>query len=118
MVTQGNFFDHRNENFAKGLNDSILDIAVLGSAKVKDQLYKGHGFRTGYLKSSVHGGLVKNLQGQIDAGKLMRGRNVRYAIFVEQMPRFRMFRNVARWLNKMPSEVADIIKFHVGARLN
>ena len=83
VETQGNFFDHRNERFARALNESILDISVLGAGKVREQLYRGHGFVTGYLKGSINGGLVKNFHGQIDAGALMKGKNVVYASWVE-----------------------------------
>ena len=83
VVVQGNFFDHRNKKFAEALNESLLDIAVLGSRWVKNQLVKGHGFQTGYLKGSVGGGLVKNFHAQIDAGELHKGKNVVYASWVE-----------------------------------
>ena len=117
VTTQGNFFDHRNENFAKGLNGAIQDIsASIGPTKVKDQLYRGHGFRTGFLKGSVGGGLVKNLHGRFDAGKTIKGKNVNYAIFVEA--RYKMFRNALQWLQKQPTEVVDVIKSHVYRNLN
>ena len=127
VVTQGNFFDHRNERFAKALNDSILDISVLGAYRVARQLKRGHGFRTGYLKGSINGGLVKNFHGQIDAGALMKGRNVVYASWIEGVSTrnatssfdgFFMFRKVFQWLKKQPQEVRDIMKFHVSKELN
>ena len=127
VETQGNFFDHRNERFAKALNDSILDISVLGAYRVARQLKRGHGFRTGYLKGSINGGLVKNFHGQIDAGALMKGRNVVYASWIEGVSSrnatsgfkgYKMFWKVFQWLRKQPQEVKDIMKFHVSKELN
>tara|TARA_B100000949_G_C14278911_1_gene450880 strand:- start:1302 stop:1700 length:399 start_codon:yes stop_codon:yes gene_type:complete len=124
---QGNFFDHRNKKFAEGLNEALLDVAVLGSRWVKDQLYKGHGFRTGYLKASVGGGLVKNFHAQIDAGELHKGRNLVYASWVEGVSSrnkttsfkgYKMFFNVAKKLMGQPKEVREIIEHSIRRRLN
>ena len=84
VETFGKFFEHnRDGRLNKAFNESLLDIAVLASGWVKEQLVTGHGFKSGYLKGSVHGGMVKNLHAQIDAGELMKGRNVEYASWVE-----------------------------------
>tara|TARA_R110002020_G_scaffold204990_1_gene409372 strand:- start:2917 stop:3318 length:402 start_codon:yes stop_codon:yes gene_type:complete len=127
VETQGNFFDHRNERFARALNESILDISVLGAGKVREQLYRGHGFVTGYLKGSVNGGLVKNFHGQIDAGALMKGKNVVYASWVEgvssrnkrsRFKGYKMFWKVFQWLQRQPKEVKEIMEHHVSKELN
>ena len=127
MQEQGNFFDHRNERFAKALNDSLLDIAQIGSKRVKDQLVPNHGFLTGYLRASVHGGLVKNFHAQIDAGQLEKGRNVIYAGWVEGVSRrnkissfkgYKMFYKTFLWLRKIPSEVKEVMEFNVRKQLN
>jgi len=111
----GPLFDDTQENLAKAFNDSLLDIAVLGSGWVKDQLYRGHGVKTGYLKSSVHGGLVKNFHAQIDAGEQTKGVNVHYASKVEA--RYTMFKNTFHSLNQKPKEVDDIIEYHIKENL-
>jgi len=124
---QGNFFDHRNERFAKALNQSLLDIAQLGAKRVKDQLVPNHGFLTGYLRASVHGGLVKNFHAQIDAGQLEKGRNVIYAGWVEGVSTrnkissfkgYKMFHKTFLWLRTIPSEAKDIMGFNVRKQLN
>jgi len=123
---QGNFFDHRNRRFAEALNDSLLDIAVIGATRVKAQLYPSHGFITGYLKSSVNGGLVKNFHAQIDAGELMKGRNVVYAGWVEGVSSrnasssfkgYKMFSNTFKWLKTIPKEVKEVMEFHIKEKL-
>ena len=127
METQGNFFDHRNERFARALNESILDISVLGAYRGAKQLVKGHGFRSGYLKGSINGGLVKNFHGQIDAGALMKGKNVVYASWIEgvssrnarsRFKGYKMFWEVFQWLKKQPQEVKEIMEHHVSKELN
>ena len=124
---QGNFFDHRNIKFAKALNDSLEEIAAIGAGKVSDQLVKGHGFRTGFLKGAVGGGLIRNLHAQIDAGEHRTGRNVVYASWVEgvstrnKRSRFKgyfMFKKVFLELRKQPKWVEDIMKFNVKRYLN
>ena len=127
VTQQGNFFNHRNIKFAKALNDSLLDITQVGARRVKDQLYRGHGLQTGYLRASVHGGLVKNFHAQIDAGQLEKGRNIVYASWVEgvsaknQVSRFkgyRMFYKTFQYLRRVPKEVKDIMEFHIRKILN
>jgi len=127
MEFQGNFFNHRNIKFAKALNDSLEEIAAIGSGKVSDQLVRGHGFRTGYLKSAVGGGLIKNLHAQIDAGAHRYGRNVVYASWVEgvssrnKRSRFKgyfMFKKIFLELRKQPKWAEDIMKFNIKRHLN
>lgn len=127
VVTEGPFFEDRERRFAKALNDSILDVSVLGAGKVREQLYSGHGFITGYLKGSINGGMVKDFHGQIDAGALMKGRNVIYASWIEGISRrnktsrfkgYKMFRKVYQWLLKKPKEVKEIMEFHITEALN
>ena len=127
VVVQGNFFDHRNKKFAEALNESLLDIAVLGARWVKNQLVKGHGFQTGYLKGSVGGGLVKNFHAQIDAGELHKGKNVVYASWVEGVSSrnkstsfkgYKMFHKVAKKLQTQPKEVKEIMEHSIRRRLN
>ena len=124
---EGNFFDPTNKKFAEALNESLLDIAVLGSRWVKDQLFKGHGVKTGYLKSSIGGGLVKNFHAQIDAGELNKGKNVNYASWVEgvspenktsNFKGYRMFHNVMTKLKGQPKEVKEIMEHSIRRRLN
>ena len=127
MEFQGNFFNHRNIKFAKALNDSLEEIAAIGAGKVSDQLVRGHGFRTGYLKSSVGGGLIKNLHAQIDAGEHRYGRNVVYASWVEgisarnKRSRFKgyfMFKKVIREMKGRPKWIEDIMRFNIRKHLN
>jgi len=123
----GPIFSSPNKRLAKALNTSLLDIAILGSDWVKKQLVKGHGFRTGYLKGSVGGGLVKNLHAQIDAGELHKGRNLVYAAWVEGVSKknksssfkgYFMFKNVFNKLKKQPKEVKDIMAYNIRNELN
>ena len=95
VEVQGNFFDHRNVNFAKALNASLLDIGAFGADAVKKQLVKGHGFKEGILKGRVGFGHVKNLHIQIDAGELHFGQNLIYAAWVEGVSTLNKKRNFA-----------------------
>ena len=127
VTVQGNFFDHRNKNFAKAFNDSLLDIGAFGAKDVKRQLTRGHGFQRGYLKGSVGFGLVKNFLAQIDAGDLHKGRNVIYARWVEGVSTrnssdgfegFKMFHKTAKMLQSGPVVIKDIMEYHVKRNLN
>ena len=127
MTSQGNFFDHRNKNFAKALNDSLLDIGAFGATDVKGQLTKGHGFKSGYLKSSIGFGLKRNFLAQIDAGELHKGKNLIYASWVEgvsirnkrsSFKGYNMFHKTAKMLQSIPQGVKDIMEYHAKRNLN
>ena len=127
VTVQGNFFDHRSKNFAKALNDSLLDVGAFGAKDVKRQLTRGHGFQTGYLKGAVGFGLVKNFLAQIDAGDLHKGRNVIYAGWVEGVSTrnktsvfkgYKMFHKTAKLLQSGPRAIKDIMEYHVKRNLN
>jgi hypothetical protein len=118
--TTGPFFDHdAPEELAKAVNRGLLDIAVAGSVKVKEQLYSGHGRVTGFLRSRVAGNTVGNLHVQIDAGEHTYGANVIYANWVEGISQrnvtstFRgyfMFKNAYEWLKRQPKEVDEMLR--------
>tara|TARA_Y100000004_G_scaffold23292_2_gene23651 strand:- start:2663 stop:3052 length:390 start_codon:yes stop_codon:yes gene_type:complete len=78
---KGNFF--KNPDLKKAINKSVAAMALVTEARVKNQLYSGHGVQTGYLRRSVSGELISDLTAQIDAGAFRQGRNVNYADWVE-----------------------------------
>jgi hypothetical protein len=88
-------------------NAICTNIALWGEADVKKQLYKPanypdskHGWKTGNLKRSIRGHLVKNFHGEIDP------QNVYYAIYVEKgngrgFKGYHMFANTRKRIKKM-----------------
>jgi hypothetical protein len=98
---------------------ALIDIAVMGANKVKEQLYPGHGRITANLRNHVSGGLVKSLHAQIDAGELRYGRNLVYAGWVEGISSlnkrsvfkgYGMFKNVADWLKRGSPEIDQLFE--------
>ena len=84
----------------KVANAICTNIALWGEADVKKQLYPGHGWKTGNLKRSIRGHLVKNFHGEIDP------QNVYYAIYVEKgngrgFKGYHMFANTRKRIKKM-----------------
>tara|TARA_Y100000296_G_C5003224_1_gene171295 strand:- start:110 stop:475 length:366 start_codon:yes stop_codon:yes gene_type:complete len=84
----------------KVANDICTNIALWGEADVKKQLYQPkHGYKTGNLKQSIRGHLVRNFHAEIDP------QNVAYAIYVEKGHRsfsgYHMFANTRKRIGKM-----------------
>ena len=88
-------------------NAICMNIALWGEADVKKQLYKPanypdskHGWKTGNLKRSIRGHLVKNFHAEIDP------QDVKYAIYVEKgngrgFNGYHMFAQARQRINKM-----------------
>ncbi len=84
----------------KVANAICTNIALWGEADVKKQLYPGHGWKTGNLKRSIRGHLVKNFHAEIDP------QDVKYAIYVEKgngrgFNGYHMFAQARQRINKM-----------------
>ena len=119
VYANGPLFDDPVGHLIKAANRALLDIAVMGSVRVKKQLYKGHGRISANLRDHVGGSLVKSLHAQIDAGEVQLGANIVYATWVEgtssRNPQtvfsgYHMFRNVKDWLSKGSKEVDDLFE--------
>ena len=84
----------------KVANDIATHVALWGEADVKKQLYQPkHGYKTGNLKQSIRGHLVRNFHAEIDP------QNVAYAVFVEKghgktFKGYSMFANTRKRINK------------------
>ena len=119
ITKSGPFFDQPNEKLAEAIHTGLLDIAIMGAVKVKEQLYPGHGRVTAFLRGRVGGSVVGNFQAQIDAGKVQFGKNVVYANWVEGISQrnktssfkgYFMFKNVYDWLSRNPKESREMIQ--------
>jgi hypothetical protein len=119
VYANGPLFDDPVGHLIKAANRALLDIAVMGSVRVKKQLYKGHGRISANLRDHVGGSLVKSLHAQIDAGEVQLGANIVYATWVEgtssRNPQtvfsgYHMFRNVKDWLSRGPREVDELFE--------
>lgn len=106
-----------------GLNAAINDLTMRGQGLVQGQLYAGHGVKTGTLRRSIHGGLVRDLTGQIDAGLYQQGENLEYAAYIEGVSRknatskfkgYAMFRQAHAKLREY--DVARLVAKHVARR--
>lgn len=85
VTTSGPVFTQAPEPVVKAeINAGIRDVVQHGEGLVKAQLTPGHGVVTGHLRRSIHGGMVRDLHGQIDAGLHQQGANVDYTQFVEE----------------------------------
>ena len=68
----------------KGVDQALNDIGLRGVQLVQEQLYKGHGFRTGHLRRSISFVVDKGKnEVTIDSGGSRFGENVVYAEWVE-----------------------------------
>ena len=78
------FAEDMPQNLLEAVNSGLLELALIeGSDDVKDQLYEGHGFITGNLKTHIGAALVDDLGAQVDAGKNRYGANLEYAAWIE-----------------------------------
>ena len=72
------------KNLIEAVNSGLLEMALIeGANYVKDQLYEGHGFVTGYLKNHIGADIVDDLVAQVDAGRNRYGANLVYAAWIE-----------------------------------
>jgi len=119
VTSKGPLFDEPTEALTRAANRALLDIAVMGSVRVKRQLYKGHGRISANLRDHVGGSLVKNFHAQIDAGETQLGANIVYATWVEgtssrnkrtSFSGYHMFQNVKDWLAKGSKEIDELFE--------
>lgn len=112
--TTGPFFELGARPIQEAARDLIDDLVKEGEAKVKAQLYPGHGYRTGEFSRSINGQVRSSLSGTIDdsAG----GREAIIGKFLElgrywpstghRFKGIHMFRTAAAHLRKIANEVA------------
>lgn len=88
-------------NVRKAVREGIFDVAAEISADVQDQLYQGHGWRTGRLRGSIAARQFSDLGFEVRSGALT-GEPVNYAYWVEtgkrrgiqtRFPGYHMFQN-------------------------
>tara|TARA_R100001594_G_scaffold142009_1_gene188540 strand:- start:196 stop:591 length:396 start_codon:yes stop_codon:yes gene_type:complete len=65
------------------IKKGIEKMTLVTEARVKKELYPGHGVLTGHLRRSVSGQVLNELSAQVDAGEFNQGANVVYASWVE-----------------------------------
>lgn len=127
VTTSGPIFTDPVRHLTNACNRALLDIAVMGSVRVKRQLYKGHGRVTANLRNHVGGSLVKNFHARIDAGETLLGRNIVYASWVEgvsslnkrsRFSGYHMFRNVRDWLQRGSPEIDELFRTALLEELN
>lgn len=108
----------------RGLSTGLEIAGLLGQRYVQEQLYPGHGVRTGHFRRSIWGGQVSARAAQIDAGLQQQGANVIYTNWLETgtrrgqqtaFPGYHMFENAHRRLSS--AEALNQIKRAVAARL-
>jgi len=118
-TARGPLFDNPQSHLTEAANRALTDIAVMGSVRVKQQLYKGHGRITANLRDHVGGSLVKDFHSQIDAGEAQLGANIVYASWIEgtssRNPKtvfrgYHMFQNVRDWLSKGSKEIDELFE--------
>ena len=119
VYANGPLFDDPEDHLIKAANRALTDIAVMGSVRVKEQLYEGHGRITANLRNHVGGSLVKTFHAQIDAGEAQYGANIVYASWIEgtssrnktsRFSGYHMFQNVRDWLSREPKEVDELFE--------
>lgn len=123
---RGPIFEHAPDYAVdEGGGEAFAEIGILGQRFVQAQLYKGHGVRTSHFRRSVHGGVVRHLTAQIDAGLYQQGANVVYTNWLEGtsrrnrprpgFPGYWMFANALRRLRGM--DLAALIEERILRRL-
>jgi hypothetical protein len=61
----GPFFELGSRPIKEATEELIRDLIKEGEAKVEQQLYPGHGVRTGAYKASVHNSIVSSYHGVV-----------------------------------------------------
>ena len=106
----GPFFDLKGQPLEDATKATIRDLIKEGEAKVGQQLYPGHGVRTGAFKSSIHSQIASSLHGTIDTDKAVLGKFLESGRYWRSTGhRFRgygMFRKATAHLRRIAREIA------------
>lgn len=69
----GPFFQYGSAPVKEATDDMVRDLVREGEAKVGQQLYPGHGYRTGEYKRSIHGAITSSGHGIVDDDNSIKG---------------------------------------------
>ncbi len=106
-----------SEIVKKATRAGLFDVAVEATSDVQDQLYKGHGWKTGRLKGSIAARQFSDLGYEIESGALT-GMPVVYAYWIETGKRnkvqtkfqgYKMFENTWRKMNANRTRINKIM---------
>lgn len=92
------------------VHDAVADAVGEGERDVKEQLYFGHGLRTGHYARSVHGDIVGSAHGVVHDSNVVYGPWLEGVSSRNDRSRFKgyaMFRNAFQKLEKMAGEFLD-----------
>lgn len=70
----GPFFALGSGPIKDAIDALVQDLLTEGEAKVEQQLYAGHGVRTGEYKRSIHDRIVKSAHGVVEDDKSVKGK--------------------------------------------
>ena len=73
VTVSGPFFRLGARPFLDAVHNAVRALTEEGEAKVKDQLYPGHGLITGHYRRSVVGELTDSLHGRIHDSNVVYG---------------------------------------------
>lgn len=98
----------------EAIEGTIKEGVAVGQAKVRQQLFVGHGRITGHYRGSVHGEVVDSLHGRIHDSNVVYGPWLETGKRRGEQTRFKgyaMFRNAHEHLKKI---IGGILGKHVG----
>lgn len=88
----------------RAIDRTISELVAEGEKRVKQQLYVGHGVRTGFYRRSIHGELLDSRHGIIHDSKVVYGPWLEGTSRRNETTRFKgyaMFRNAVQGLQEI-----------------
>ena len=106
----GPFFELQGEPLKDAMRATIHDLIREGEAKVEQQLYPGHGVRTGEFKSTIHDRIVHSALGVVLSDNSVKGKVLErgryWSSTGHRFKGYAMFRKAAQHLRKIANEIA------------
>lgn len=105
----------------EAMHNAVQEVMLRGEALVKDQLYIGHGVRTGHYRRSIHGEMRGTFEGLIHDSNVIYGPWLEGTSSRNETTRFKgyaMFRNAAQQLQREAVDIGNKWAARAAARLS
>ena len=107
---KGPFFGLKGGPLREAMSATIRDLIREGEAKVEQQLYPGHGVRTGAFKATIHKRVVNSLHGVIADDNSVKGKFLErgryWSSTGHRFKGYAMFRKATQHLKRVLRETA------------
>lgn len=107
---KGPFFTLPGNVIHTVLNDAIKEMVAEGETLVTNQLYEGHGVKTGHYRRSVHGRLLDTIHGEVHDSRVVYGPWLEGTSSRNQTTRFKGYAMFRQAREKLETKVRGILR--------